>query len=458
MAKSKTSRSKKPQTAVEPATDVAKEAVDAASVDVESEADSDTSDAVQDVEEKAAAVEDAAIVEDTAALETSVDLGAVAGTGESDAVEPETGASTESSEAVEDAATVPEPAAQSIDPPAPEVVREVVVEKQGSFLPMVIGGFIAAGLGFGASQYSASQSAARAPVVEPVPDLTEPLGAQAARIDELAARLDDVPVAAEPFDAASLTQAIADVQGQIEVAATQLGDLEARLAALEAAPTQSSDAAAPVVMPDPVDLSPLEAEIAALKAALDDQSGVVAGMIATAEAAKESAEETAKRAVARGAVTEILVALESGAGFTPAIETLTQSGAVEVPAVLAEVSEKGLPTLSDLTSSFPAVARDALAAARAGAEPEAGGGGLGSLFARQLGVRSVMPREGNDPDAILSRMEAAVKDGNISEALAEMEALPDSAKASLAEWAAQANLRGSALQEAQALATSLNSQ
>jgi hypothetical protein len=152
-----------------------------------------------------------------------------------------------------------------------------------------------------------------------------------------------------------------------------------------------------------------------------------------------------------------LVALESGAGFAPAIETLKQSGAVEVPAVLAEVAETGLPTLSDLTSSFPDAARSALAAARSSADPETESGGLGSLFARQLGVRSVVPREGNDPDAILSRMEAAVKDGNISGALAEMEALPDAAKAPLADWAAQANLRSSALQEAQALATSLNS-
>jgi hypothetical protein len=452
VAKSKTSRPKKPQGASKTVADGVEDAVDATSVDAVSEDGDDTSSPVEEVAAEVASVEDAVIVEAPLDQEASADDVSDAPSDESVVVETsevEAVAPVESSETDEAEDAAPESDTDAVEPVAAEVVREVVPEKRGGFMPMVIGGVVAAGLGFGASQYSASQSAANAPVV---PDLTEPLDAQVARIDDLAARFDALP-ASEPFDPAELSQEIAGVQGEIAAVSAQLDAIDARIAALEAMPAEGSEA--PQVVP--VDLSPLEAEIAALKAALDDQSGVVAGMIATAEAAKASAEESAKRAVASGAVTEILVALESGAGFAPAIETLKQSGAVEVPAVLAEVAETGLPTLSDLTSSFPDAARSALAAARSSADPETESGGLGSLFARQLGVRSVVPREGNDPDAILSRMEAAVKDGNISGALAEMEALPDAAKAPLADWAAQANLRSSALQEAQALATSLNS-
>jgi hypothetical protein len=51
-----------------------------------------------------------------------------------------------------------------------------------------------------------------------------------------------------------------------------------------------------------------------------------------------------------------------------------------------------------------------------------------------------------------------VDEGRISDALEIADALPEGAKAPLAEWMAQANLRLSAAREAEALATSLNSQ
>ena len=86
------------------------------------------------------------------------------------------------------------------------------------------------------------------------------------------------------------------------------------------------------------------------------------------------------------------------------------------------------------------------------------GGGVTSFLTRQLGVRSVAPREGDDADAILSRVGAAIDAGRISDALAEADTLPDGAKAPLADWMEQANLRLSAAREAEALASSLNSQ
>nr|MDA3856834.1 hypothetical protein [Roseovarius sp.] len=114
----------------------------------------------------------------------------------------------------------------------------------------------------------------------------------------------------------------------------------------------------------------------------------------------------------------------------------------------------GVPTLPALIERFPAAARSALAAARI--ESGQGTAGIGSFFKNQLGVRSLLPREGDDPDAVLSRVEAAVGDGRLSDALAEIELLPDVAKDKLSDWAAQVTRRKEAVAAAEALADTLN--
>ena len=48
------------------------------------------------------------------------------------------------------------------------------------------------------------------------------------------------------------------------------------------------------------------------------------------------------------------------------------------------------------------------------------------------------PRAGSDPDAILSRADAAVNAGDIKGALAEIAALPQSGQAAMAGWTAAA--------------------
>jgi hypothetical protein len=51
------------------------------------------------------------------------------------------------------------------------------------------------------------------------------------------------------------------------------------------------------------------------------------------------------------------------------------------------------------------------------------------------------PREGDDPDAILSRVQAAVSSGDLETALAEISALPEGAQAEMADWIADAEAR-----------------
>jgi len=74
---------------------------------------------------------------------------------------------------------------------------------------------------------------------------------------------------------------------------------------------------------------------------------------------------------------------------------------------------------------------------------------------RPLGARSVTPREGDDPDAILSRAEASVMRGRLGEALAEIEALPQVARDAMEDWIAQARTRHEAIGAAQRLMSEL---
>ncbi len=66
------------------------------------------------------------------------------------------------------------------------------------------------------------------------------------------------------------------------------------------------------------------------------------------------------------------------------------------------------------------------------------------------------PRAGDDPDAVLSRAEAALTAGQLAQALEEIAALPEPALAAMADWTARARQRVSALEAVETLAQSLN--
>lgn len=82
---------------------------------------------------------------------------------------------------------------------------------------------------------------------------------------------------------------------------------------------------------------------------------------------------------------------------------------------------------------------------------------VSAFFRTQLGTRSLEPKEGDDPDAILSRAEAALKAGQLDTALAELAAMPEAGQPALAPWIASANARRDALAAATELSQQLNS-
>ncbi len=70
---------------------------------------------------------------------------------------------------------------------------------------------------------------------------------------------------------------------------------------------------------------------------------------------------------------------------------------------------------------------------------------LTGFLRAQLGMRSLRPREGNEPEAILARAEAALQEGDLARALAELDSLPPAGLEAMASWRAKAEQRLAAL-------------
>jgi len=350
-----------------------------------------------------------------------------------------------------EAATEPaeEPAEPAEARPAPVVRTEQVTVRKGGFWSMLLGGIVAAGIGVLAAPHLQ-------PLLPPGWGLSEETGvdaaafeAQAARIAALEAQLSDLDIPADQSAAVEgLSQTVTDLTGRIAALEAQVADLAARPASGPAPDGATGETVAALEER----LAEQTAEDAAQQSAIDALRAEIAALKDEAAAEEAAARDSAQAVLRRAALTRIRTALDTGESFAAALSELRGTGA-EVPEALAALAETGVPTRAALAESFPEAARAALAAARA----EAGEGASVSAFLRsQLGMRSLTPRAGDDPDAVLSRAEAALAEGRLSDALAEIEALPETARAAMADWAAQARSRADALVAAEALSAAMN--
>ena len=139
-------------------------------------------------------------------------------------------------------------------------------------------------------------------------------------------------------------------------------------------------------------------------------------------------------------------ALDTGAPYASA------TSMADLPPVLADHAETGLPSLTALKASFPDAARLALEAALRADMGGTWAERVTNFLRNQTGARSLTPREGNDPDAILSRAEAALNAADLPRALTEIQSLPPEAQTALQDWTTNAALRQSALEAMTALA------
>lgn len=327
--------------------------------------------------------------------------------------------------------------------PAAEPLPVAPPARRSSPLLLILGGLIAAGLGFALAQA--------------VPD-GWPLAATSRHLSELDARL-----TAQDRKLAELTPdtGLADRLAALESRIAELPDPSAEIAALRAELAGLGNNT-PELDALRTELDQLRAELAAVpRAAAGELEALKAAAQTEREAAEAraaalqaEAEATARSAVLRGAVLRVQAALEAGGAFDTALADLAGAG-LAVPEALASHAE-GVPTLAQLQAGFPDAARAALAATHT-PDPDATlTDRLGAFLKAQTSIRSVTPRDGTDPDAILSRAEAALHGGGLTAVLAELDGLPPEAAAAMADWRAQADTRAAAAAAVAALAADLN--
>lgn len=319
----------------------------------------------------------------------------------------------------------PEPVASA---PEPE-------EKKSGFVPLLLGGVIAAGIGYAVPTFLMPQeNAAVVALQAQVAALEANLAAadaSAAAAQGQAQQASDAVAAIMMPDLTPLEQAGADMTAQ-------LVQIEARMAALENRPVGDNSG---ITEGDFANLSALLAEQQAASAALTAEMERMAALQAEGFANAETEALNAARAAQTAAALQVVrTALDTGEPFDAALSNLEN-----VPDALVAVATDGVATAQSLQDAFPDLSRAALAKARTAAAEGDAAGSIMAFVQKQVGARSVTPREGDDPDAVLSRAEAAVRSADWTSALAEITALPDVAQAPLADWSANAQTRAAAL-------------
>ena len=319
-------------------------------------------------------------------------------------------------------------------------------ERKGGLFPLLLGGVLAGGIGYGAAYFGAPQAgdngaleqlrsdvaslrsdleAARAPVE---------LGALEAEIAALRDQIADLPQTSETGEPVDLSAELAELRELIAAGGgNDLGALQARLEDLDAGLSQQADSMTGEFDNLRAALADAESQIAALGDDVADLRDLGERRVTEAEAAVDAA-------LAQSGLDSLRAALETGVSYEDAVARLEQAG-VGVPEALAAPASTGVPTIEMLQDSFPQAARAALREALQGAPTESTADRLGNFLRAQTGARSTAPRAGDDPDAVLSRAGAAIEAGDLDTTLSEIDALPAPAQAAMGDWLRAARAR-----------------
>lgn len=284
--------------------------------------------------------------------------------------------------------------------------------KKSTTLPLILGGVLAVIIGF---------AVARSDVIDNfLPPSWRLDAGEVALQNQITSSQSEIVTLNEKVAAISseLANASTPTQDVVDALTSQIDILVDRLEAIEERPITTGNSGA--------DLS---GDFATLRGVAEKQQAEIDALLADARLEKQTSQDAASNTLARAAATRIAAAIESGAPFAAALGDLEATGMSEIPEALRTAATDGVITLASLQDAAPDASRAALAAS-----PTDANAGFGGFLKRQLGARSVAPREGNDPDAILSRVEGAVHQGHLTDALAEAKTLPQEAKSAMSDW------------------------
>ena len=129
---------------------------------------------------------------------------------------------------------------------------------------------------------------------------------------------------------------------------------------------------------------------------------------------------------------DIKEVLEIGGSYIKVLEKISKKG-IDIPKVLVANSE-GVVTINYLKTSFPAAAHASLKQSiKQDVEPGVGGKLIGFLKS-QVTVRSLDAQKGNSVNAVLSRMQVALNNDDLSEVIDQASLLDEPAKSGIKDW------------------------
>ena len=129
---------------------------------------------------------------------------------------------------------------------------------------------------------------------------------------------------------------------------------------------------------------------------------------------------------------KIKEALNFGGPYKLALEEISKKE-IQIPKVLLDNSE-GVVTMNYLKTNFSTVAHASLKASLKQTDESGLGGKLLGFLKSQVTVRSLDAQEGNSINAILSRMQVALNNDDLSEAIRQSSDLNGAAKSEIKDW------------------------
>ncbi|MGB0496870.1 MAG: COG4223 family protein [Rubricella sp.] len=283
-----------------------------------------------------------------------------------------------------------------------------------------------------------------------------------ARIDDAIGRIGeafggqvaDLSDRLEATDSADIEERLARIETQIEGLSAEMTVLRRDLTGLADSTADLPEETDARMTAFTAQVEGLQAEVESLAGRagelsqrIDEVAATARRQIAEAQAIAEEAEAAAAEQVAdateMAGLNALRAALASGAPYEDLLAPLAENGAV--PAALSAPAATGIATQAELEQRFAAIAHDAI---RAEILATAGDGAFAraraEVRARTVG-RSLVPIEGDDADAVLSRMEAALGDGDLDSVLAISEQLSPASADVLSAWLDAVAQRAAAL-------------
>jgi len=349
--------------------------------------------------------------------------------------------------------------------PADEIPTQEPESASSGFMPLLFGGILAGAVGFGAAYLfiTPRSTVLLDEALVTIEDQSAELSLIKEQLESLQSAQADSPSMAQVADISNEIEDVSSLlEGQIRVSAEEsaarIEVFSTRLDALEKRPGIDGTLADSAIAGYERELDQLRADVEAQRAEMQQllttANQTLSETRETAAEYEQNANAAAEFATRRGALVKIEAAIESGRPFADLLAEFGQSS--ETPTALSALANTGVATKSELLETFTVAARTALATARREGVAGEETGGIGAFLRNQFEVRSVEARAGADADAILSRAQAAMTDGRIIDALAEVQSLPEVARAEMSAWAITAENRVQVLAAIDTLAQTLN--